>query len=166
MIMFLLSLYFKVGKILINHHSYKIPWSYFWSKNYHIYENPVPLSIRYPWSYMHDTFYSQKHATKRPALLGSTLRPRSKYPIQQNSFNIAVKGLYIGGTIGWKVKKVGEGCIGMREKVGKGLSAVMVIRFYPHIGIFDRRVYLLKGGIESLDEWFEVTDMRVMGAEK
>ena len=35
MIMFLLSLYFKVGKILINHHSYKIPWSYFWSKNYH-----------------------------------------------------------------------------------------------------------------------------------
>ena len=59
MIMFLLSLYFKVGKILINHHSYKIPWSYFWSKNYHIYENPVPLSVRYPWSYMHDTFYLQ-----------------------------------------------------------------------------------------------------------
>ena len=25
MIMFLLSLYFKVGKILMNHHSYKIP---------------------------------------------------------------------------------------------------------------------------------------------
>jgi len=59
MIMLLLSLYFKAGNILINHHRYKIPWSYFWSKNYHIYENPVPLSVRYPWSYMHDTFHLQ-----------------------------------------------------------------------------------------------------------
>ena len=40
----------------------------------------------------------------------------------------------------------------MREKVGKGLSAVMVIMFHPHIGGFDRRLYLLKGRIESLDE--------------
>ena len=65
MIMLLLSLYFKVGNILINHHRYKIPWSYFWSKNYHIYKNPVPLSVRYPWSYMHDTFYLQTFSYKQ-----------------------------------------------------------------------------------------------------
>ena len=38
-----------------------IHWSYFWLKNYHICENPVPLSVRYPWSYFHDFFIYRQY---------------------------------------------------------------------------------------------------------
>ena len=55
----IVSSYFKLGKSLLHDHNYMIHWSYFWSKNYHICENPVPLSVRYPWSYFHDIFYLQ-----------------------------------------------------------------------------------------------------------
>ena len=55
----IVSSYFKLGKRLLHDHNYMIHWSYFWSKNYHIFENPVPLSVRYPWSYFHDIFYLQ-----------------------------------------------------------------------------------------------------------
>ena len=51
--------YFKFGKSLLHDHNYMIHWSYFWSKNYHICKHPVPLSIGYPWSYIHDSFYLQ-----------------------------------------------------------------------------------------------------------
>ena len=55
----IVSSYFKLGKSLLHDHNYMIHWSYFWSKNYHMRKNPVPLSVRYPWSYIHDSFYLQ-----------------------------------------------------------------------------------------------------------
>ena len=55
----IVSSYFKLGKSLLHDHNYMINWSYFWSKNYHLCKNPVPLSIRYPWFYIHDSFYLQ-----------------------------------------------------------------------------------------------------------
>ena len=66
----IVSSYFKLGKSLLHDHNYMIHWSYFWSKNYHICENPVPLSVRYPWSYFHDFFYLQTY--KRHAISFST----------------------------------------------------------------------------------------------
>ena len=55
----IVSSYFKLGKSLLHDHNYMIHWSYFWSKNYHICKNPVPLSVWYPWSFIHDSFYLQ-----------------------------------------------------------------------------------------------------------
>ena len=66
----IVSSYFKLGKSLLHDHNYMIHWSYFWSKNYHICENPVPLSVRYPWSCFHDCFYLQTY--KRHAISFST----------------------------------------------------------------------------------------------
>ena len=57
------SYFVKLGKSLLHDHNYIIHWSYFWSKNYHICKNPVPLSVLYPWSYIHDSFYLQTKMT-------------------------------------------------------------------------------------------------------